>query len=193
MSEIKHNPELIAAVEHLYNQKVIKKDKDIVESTGYSKGTVSGYIKGTAKASEEFLNKFEDSFKIKLANFRNGETPEPRQVILTGAHVTLQDYIDLLKKNNERAEQEKEKILLALERVSAMYLTLNEVKSNSDATKEQLDAIVDQLRAEHAVMMDALDRLEKNKVGTNAMQAGNLEIERKKFRAGKGKQVGAGK
>lgn len=100
MGEIKHNPALMAAVQDLYDKEVIKKDKDIVDKLGYSKGTVSGYINGTAKASEDFLNKFEEAFNIRLSDYSNGKTnptPDPSKVLLTGAVPTLQDYINEIK------------------------------------------------------------------------------------------------
>lgn len=103
MTEPIHNKELVAAVEDLRNRKIIKQDADIVEKMGYSKSTVSGYIGGNVKASKKFLKKFENSFGVLLTDYKNGDTPLNGQQKpsdpLTGAHVTLQDYIDDLKRD----------------------------------------------------------------------------------------------
>lgn len=148
--------------------------------------------KGNPKADDALIIKKWLSGNLdKVQNSNNGIDQAPT---LPGS-VTLQDHIDLLKKQAATAEADKDKLFInnetlarALDKLGSIYEMFI---TNSNVTKEQLDAIVDQVRAEHAVMMDALDRLEKNEAGTSAMKAGSLEIDRKKSR--KGKQVGAGK
>lgn len=167
---------------------------------GISSQLLGQYVSGGRKPGGDFFIKWRQVFGDDLVSLvetgvsddHNNET----NTNLPGS-VTLQDHIDLLKKQAATAEADKDRLFhnnetlaRALEKLSAVY---EKYLINSDATKVQLDAIVDQVRAENAVIMDALDRLEKNKVGTNAMQAGNLEIERKKFRVGKGKQERVGK
>lgn len=96
MEAAKHNQELINAVADLYNRKIISKDKDIAEATGYSKSTVSGYISGNVKASEDFLKEFENKFGIKVTSYsKNGgvgmrDTPPPY------IQVSWQDYLKLI-------------------------------------------------------------------------------------------------
>jgi hypothetical protein len=98
-----HNKELISAVEDLRKRKIIRQDNDIVEKTGYSKSTVSGYISGNVKASSKFINEFENQFKIRLIDYADSANGQQKPSDpLTGAHVTLQDYITLLKDYNEK-------------------------------------------------------------------------------------------
>lgn len=170
----------------------------LAKALDMNKGYISSVLAGEKPVSDNFWDTFNGKFPAKQTN---GEDNNLKKAPEIAAHlpgsVTLQDHIDLLKKQAATAEKDKDRLFnnnetlaRALEKLSGVY---EKYLLNSDATKGQLDAIVDQVRAEHAVMMDALDRLEKNKVGTNAMQAGNLEIERKNVRSRKGKQVGAGK
>ncbi len=72
------NPELRTAVAHLKAEKRIRFDADIVRATGYSKSVVSAYINGNLEASREFVQKFEEAFKLDLKSFKNvpHETPD---------------------------------------------------------------------------------------------------------------------
>lgn len=102
-SEPIYNQDLIKAVKHLYRIERIEKDKDIVDAMGYKKNTVSGYITGKVPASEDFRTKFEDVFKLKLAQFieQDDTPPDLNQILPLGdLKVTLKDYIDLLRQTN---------------------------------------------------------------------------------------------
>lgn len=68
---------LANAVQYLYGQGVIKKDKDISDKTGYNKATVSSYINGKIKPSADFTQAFERVFKVKLKDFEKGGQFEP--------------------------------------------------------------------------------------------------------------------
>lgn len=106
-----HNKELISAVEDLRKRKIIRQDNDIVEKTGYSKSTVSGYISGNVKASSKFINEFENQFKIRLIDYADSANGRQKPTDpLTGAHVTLQDYID--KQEQRIAELKRDKDML---------------------------------------------------------------------------------
>lgn len=93
-----YNGELIKAVRFLYGQGKIASDKDISDKTGYSKGTVSGYITGRIPASVKFLNKFEEVFKLRLDDFKNMELVEANN---NNSHAPpngeRKEYIDSLK------------------------------------------------------------------------------------------------
>jgi transcriptional regulator with XRE-family HTH domain len=60
------------AVQYLYGQGIIKKDKDIADKTGYNKATVSSYISGKIHPSLGFINSFEKVFNVKLDDFQEG-------------------------------------------------------------------------------------------------------------------------
>lgn len=123
MEAVKHNKALIAAVQDLYNKRIIKKDKDIVDKLGYAKGTVSGYISGNAKASEEFLNKFETAFGLSLSNYDEDLVSKRDTNPLPGT--TIQDHITTLKQWREDIEakyQDSNKRELALIAIINNYL-----------------------------------------------------------------------
>ena len=64
------------AVQYLYGIGEIKKDKDIAERLGYNKSTVSSYITGRSEPSRDFVETFENVFKIKLSDFAEGGNKE---------------------------------------------------------------------------------------------------------------------
>ena len=59
-----NNTELIASAELLKTRKVIRKDIDISRLTGFSKSVVSNYLNGRVQASQNFIDKFCEVFKI---------------------------------------------------------------------------------------------------------------------------------
>lgn len=75
------------AVQWLYGQGIIKKDKDIADRTKRNKATVSSYITGRVVASKEFLSDFEKAFTLKLSDFEPGgdreviRTPDVNQLL----------------------------------------------------------------------------------------------------------------
>lgn len=70
----------------------------LVEKTGYDKGYISALLKGKKPISDNFWSIFDKSFPDKNA----AAPPTPATTLLTGAHVTLQDHIDLLRDYNEK-------------------------------------------------------------------------------------------
>jgi transcriptional regulator with XRE-family HTH domain len=96
-----HNQSLKNAIKHLRTIERITQYKDIVEATGYDKSTVSEYARGIVKASAEFETEFEKGFGINLKDY---QTPKEGNYNLStvGVNVTLQDYIDLLNRENDR-------------------------------------------------------------------------------------------
>lgn len=114
-----YNPELKSAVRHLLGKGLITSDKDIADKMKYSKSTVSGYITGKVKASKNFINEFEKTFKLSLDSFKNGTSQvESKVVQITGQSGQHPDTRDLiaslkaqiahLKKENERLEKDCE-------------------------------------------------------------------------------------
>lgn len=60
----KYNLDLVRIVEQLKAKRIIKKDIEIAEKTGYSRAVVSNYLSGRVKASDKFLNKFYEVYEI---------------------------------------------------------------------------------------------------------------------------------
>lgn len=52
---------------------------ELGEKLGYKKATISKYVKGTLPPSDDFLNKFEEVFKIKLDNLESNKEKETTQ------------------------------------------------------------------------------------------------------------------
>lgn len=70
----KQNAELIRAVEDLKAKRIIIKDKDILDKTGFTKGTLSNYLSGRVAASANFIKIFEDKFGVKV--FKSSQTSQ---------------------------------------------------------------------------------------------------------------------
>lgn len=64
------NQKLRDAVEVLYRERIIKKQKEIAEKTGFDEGVVSNYLSGRVNASRNFLDVFSNVFKIDLENIK---------------------------------------------------------------------------------------------------------------------------
>jgi len=72
------NQELYDRVEQLKSDRIIKKDADIVESTGFSKSAVSSYVNGKVKASKNFMQKFNEIYpKNEVHNNENNVNEKP--------------------------------------------------------------------------------------------------------------------
>jgi hypothetical protein len=101
-NETKHNTELRAAVKHLYQKKAITKDSDIATKTKYKSNTVSQYLSGSRKASKPFILKFEQVFKLSLADFTDKIDENKEAAILLKlealANVNKSFLIDMVAK-----------------------------------------------------------------------------------------------
>lgn len=60
----KLNEKLIARYEELKRAGVIKLQRDVAEKLGFKEPVVSSYLNGKVKASRNFMDKFEEVFKI---------------------------------------------------------------------------------------------------------------------------------
>lgn len=100
MKEGSHNRALKLAVKHLRTSGKIRWDKDIAEKTGYSKGTVSEYLRGIEPASQEFTKEFEKQFGISLEDFQNPNPGNPPLSLEGLRKYTLQDYINKVEEHN---------------------------------------------------------------------------------------------
>lgn len=63
-----------AAVAYLIGQGIIKRDAEIVQALGMSKGTFSAYKSGKTEPSRNFVQAFENKYHIKLEDFNLGES-----------------------------------------------------------------------------------------------------------------------
>lgn len=66
--------DLMLLVEELKSKRIIKKDIEIAEKTGYSKQLVSNYISGRQKPSKAFLDTFSEVFSIDTMILQEPET-----------------------------------------------------------------------------------------------------------------------
>lgn len=141
----------------------------IAKTTEFSKGQVSDYLNRKKEPSENFLRVFYEKFSESIQNVPR-ETP-PEQIVLSGAHVTLQDHINLLKEQNDFLKKElNSKMALALEMITGFGL---------------------QTQAREETALRSLARLEKKPNETLIKESDKLAVERQKELIGKGKQQGA--
>jgi phage repressor protein C with HTH and peptisase S24 domain len=97
------NEDLIKAVELLKSRRIVKKDKEIAEKTGYDKSVISNYLSGRVKVSDSFMEKFNEVFKDGLENkvlnqpkdyFRISDKPIPYYDIdISAGHGNLFDDV----------------------------------------------------------------------------------------------------
>lgn len=172
-----HNKELISAVEDLRKRKIIRQDNDIVEKTGYSKSTVSGYISGNVKASSKFINEFENQFKIRLIDYADSANGRQKPTDpLTGAHVTLQDHIDLLKDYNEKL------FALLSSNLGSLKEGQQELLSNLKDVADKLDEADQSARTDRNIMMETLGELSGKGSEALLREADNVEHELDKLK-----------
>lgn len=71
------NSELIAAVDWLKAQKIIKSNEDIASKIGYSKGVLSEYLNNKKKVSELFMRKFYEAYpQTKSSQIKEKSSPK---------------------------------------------------------------------------------------------------------------------
>lgn len=98
-----HNQPLKNAIKHLKSEGLIRfENKDVAERTGYDKSTVSEYIRGIEPASPTFQKEFEEKFGICLEDFIEEDNSSNQRLSAKGVNITLQDYINLLHRENDR-------------------------------------------------------------------------------------------
>jgi transcriptional regulator with XRE-family HTH domain len=126
------NPELYDMVERLRSLRKIKKDADIVEQTGFSKGLVSNYINGRLKVSSNFMKKFKEVYGEYLNNVSH-ETPIPNNKTPKKSFMDYDKEIVSLKRNVTELQD--------------MILKTTEELSNQDARIGKLERLVITLTA----------------------------------------------
>jgi hypothetical protein len=62
------NKELIEKVELLKSLRIVKKDAEIADSTGFPRSAVSSYLSNRIKASKNFIEKFTDVYEMYFDN-----------------------------------------------------------------------------------------------------------------------------
>lgn len=115
-----HNQSLKNAIRHLKSIGKIDKAKDIVDYTGYNKATVSEYVRGIVKASEDFEREFEDKFGISLKDFKDAPSSTGYISHAGGSDIPGFDhaaYIKLLEDNDRFFKTEYHNLLLSLNKL----------------------------------------------------------------------------
>lgn len=95
---------LSQAVEFLKANRIIKRDVEIAERTGYSKGVVSNYLNGKIEVSEKFKKKFFEVYKEELKQNNVSETKTEYQNFETIKSV-YENEIALLKQIIKRQDE----------------------------------------------------------------------------------------
>ena len=140
---------LEAAVAQLIGKGIIKKDQDIVEALSISKGTFISYKNGNARPSRNFIQKFENKYKISLADFEGeamaGEPAGLYSNHREGRRSEDQEIIDLLKDKirllelhnaNSRKSQENQAKLFAY--LKAVNMHLVKLRAKLEGRKEDV-------------------------------------------------------
>lgn len=113
------NQDLMAAVKYLRDHRVIKRDKDIADLTGYAKASISNYTNGKLMASHKFIEKFEEVYKLKVSDFKVGGEKEEVHVadsfqlmaesfvkLLAGTRVNQSLLIEILANQSGKTNME---------------------------------------------------------------------------------------
>lgn len=142
-----YNIDLQNAVSHLYDKKIIRKDAEIVEKLGSSRGQVSNYVNGRAPASENFRNSFEKAFNLKLSEFA---MPQDQNGPVDAEDSYRAKYIKKLEDDND--------------------LLTELIRDNQEIIKNNLTLVLATVRtisvrqeANGNVALESLARLEKKK------------------------------
>lgn len=126
-----YNKELIEQVEFLKSKRIIKKDAEIVEKTGFSKGVISNYLSGRIEASKNFIEAFNEVFKNDLPeNKVSRETSEPKTPSL------VDSLYELIDQKNNLIEALQQTIQILLEKKAAQP-THTGIKRSKSTSKNQ--------------------------------------------------------
>jgi hypothetical protein len=102
-------------------------------------------------------------------------------------HVTLKDYVELLKDRARKAEEREKEYL---EIIKSKLISID---ANSKEMAEDIEALTTEIQAEHRAMMDTMDVAAGQPIGTTFAKADSVEIASQQQRVGKGKQTGIDK
>jgi transcriptional regulator with XRE-family HTH domain len=112
------------AVKYLKERGVIDKDADIADTLDISRGTLSAYISGTTKPSKPFIKKFENYYKLKLADFANNMSRSNNNNVVEAKNEII---IELLKKEVARLQFQVDiNFAAALETLQEIYAKVSE-------------------------------------------------------------------
>lgn len=197
-----YNEDIKRAVRWLKGRGLIDKDKDIGDKTGYRKSTVSGYVKGRIVASSDFRTKFEEAFKLKLADFESEPEPDtPTNVtgdptVQYGANQSNSSSINIKTVSGETIAvvavkpneikllnlflEERERLISQIEKENEKLTRiidsgLIEIKSHLKEALDGLNTIENGQQVQHSVMLHSLERLEKKEPGTFEKELNTLK------------------
>lgn len=112
---------------------------------------------------------------------------DSKSLPLGDLHVTLKDYVDLLKDKAQKAEEREREYL------EIIKLKLISIDANSKEMAEDIEALTTEVQAEHRAMMDTMDVAAKQPIGTTRAAAGTVEIASEQEYLNKGKKTGIDK
>lgn len=156
--------------------------KEIATRLKISKGYVSDVINKKKEPSEEFMNDFYRLFTNEFSNGSQSSNTMDFILPIGLLKVTLKDYVDLLKEQTRKAEEEKDRLYRLLEK------QLTDLYSNSKEMAEDILALTTEVQAEHRAMMDSIDVAAKQPIGTTRGAAHTVELAYEQEHQGKGKK-----
>jgi transcriptional regulator with XRE-family HTH domain len=111
--------QLQMAINYLKDKGAIEKDIDVATELKVSKGTLSNYKSGKVIMSKNFIDKFENHYKLKLSNFtENGSKKSGSDEVLD----TKNEMINLLKEEVARLrKQVDERLTFVQETIQEIY------------------------------------------------------------------------
>jgi hypothetical protein len=121
---------------------------------------------------------------------------DPSNILLDTStiNVTLQDYIDLLKAMNTKEEERGKELISIIKDMAAGQKAITEalqplkeqtqeILVNSKEVRENMTDAIIEMQSEHRVIMDGLDQVLKQPIGTTFGKADTLEGASQEVRA----------
>lgn len=181
-----YNTDLQLAVRHLYGKGKINSDGDIVKATGYGKSTVSGYIKGKIKASNDFRTKFESAFELNLSDFHDDQKVEDSNKI-----PKVEDkYVALLEKTLEEKEADLVALRSAVNGISDVKKRIDILEPIVNDLKDKVGGDISNIEVLREWLIDQFSKLKKESPQSVAASMGRMRAELLKKDKQQGTRVG---
>lgn len=118
----------IEDIELLKGKRIIRKDKDISDRTGYKKSTVSNYLSGKVPPSKPFLDKFYEVYSSdlgmnKVSTVNTSELENKNQELQKENSELMQKVISLHERLDKKREQFEKQIERRIDKVLAAVLS----------------------------------------------------------------------
>ena len=160
---------------------------EIHKETKVSKGYISEVLRKIKEPGPDFLDLFYKKFTISSQKKLDMES----QVLPPGDFkVTLKDYVDLLKSQAKKAEEQalksEEREKEYLEIIKSKLISID---ASSKEIAEDVSALTTEMQAEHRALMDSVDVAAKQPIGTTRAAAHTVELAYEQEHQGKGKKA----